>query len=351
MSINRKKSGSSGLEREAADMESRLQLLRSKMSELKEEDDKLPRKGGARWKSARDDRGSVGNYGKEVVEKLEANKDRPKLLSEPKDPKSQTAPLISKEKFLSQTKVVAEWRTSDVSVWLDSIGMGQYKELFKKNDINGAVLLEVSLEDLDYMKIAVLGHRKIIIKEVEDLRNRRHMVENTADLMESPVKATGVASATTNVRVDGGGKFNRGKDTEGTQPKVNTVHWSALEPLLSPDEGSKSLHGGLLDDDDLEEEAERAAFTAAVMQWRQGGGNSEKQEDGVKMIAQKVGPSDRVMYVTRKRTEILNAQDDAGSWRNPFVAKAGAIPNADRPDAEGKILGAETLDEAKEHKV
>jgi hypothetical protein len=44
---------SNNLEKEASEMEGRLKLLRSKMTEFKEEDDALPRKGGARWKSAR----------------------------------------------------------------------------------------------------------------------------------------------------------------------------------------------------------------------------------------------------------------------------------------------------------
>ena len=50
---------SEGLAKEAAEMEERLKLLRSKMSEFKEQDDSLPRKGGARWRSARGEGWSI----------------------------------------------------------------------------------------------------------------------------------------------------------------------------------------------------------------------------------------------------------------------------------------------------
>ena len=53
MAAKRSNLPSSSLEKEAFEMESKLRLLRSRLSELKEEDDAVPRKGGARWKSAR----------------------------------------------------------------------------------------------------------------------------------------------------------------------------------------------------------------------------------------------------------------------------------------------------------
>jgi hypothetical protein len=50
----------------------------------------------------------------------------------------------------------------------------QHSQNFASNAISGPILLEVSLEDLDYMEVRALAHRKIILKGSEDLRiNKR----------------------------------------------------------------------------------------------------------------------------------------------------------------------------------
>lgn len=160
----RKTSLTSSLEREAAEMESRLKQLRTKMSEYKEEDDALPRKGGSRWRSARgervlrmlpfyllspvspcqvEDRGTVTSYAKTVTESI---KSKPAVLAEPK-----------KVPEDYRTMSASRWTGRDVCGWLDHLGLGVYREVFSKNDIIGEVLLELSLDDLDYMGITALG--------------------------------------------------------------------------------------------------------------------------------------------------------------------------------------------------
>jgi hypothetical protein len=54
-------------------------------------------------------------------------------------------------------------------VWLESKGLGQYAETFESNQIGGAVLCDLSLEDLDYMGITALGHRKMLLKGIDEL--------------------------------------------------------------------------------------------------------------------------------------------------------------------------------------
>jgi hypothetical protein len=39
--------------------------------------------------------------------------------------------------------------------------LAQYVSIFAANQISGPVLLDISLEDLDYMEIKALGHRKV----------------------------------------------------------------------------------------------------------------------------------------------------------------------------------------------
>ena len=50
----------------------------------------------------------------------------------------------------------------DVKKWLTNMGLDAYLPQFTENAISGEVLLELGTEDLDYMKITALGHRKVI---------------------------------------------------------------------------------------------------------------------------------------------------------------------------------------------
>lgn len=56
------------LEKESREMEMRLKMLQEKMEQQQIEDSSKPRVGGARWRSARTDKGSVTAYSKDVQE-------------------------------------------------------------------------------------------------------------------------------------------------------------------------------------------------------------------------------------------------------------------------------------------
>jgi hypothetical protein len=66
-----------------------------------------------------------------------------------------------------------QWSVKDVSEWLQAKELSQYRKNFEDNEISGKILLEISLQDLDYMGITVLAHRKIILKGVEELSSGR----------------------------------------------------------------------------------------------------------------------------------------------------------------------------------
>ena len=44
-----------------------------------------------------------------------------------------------------------------VSQWLSSIGLPQYKTLFRQNEIDGKTLVDMGTSDLDYLGIKALG--------------------------------------------------------------------------------------------------------------------------------------------------------------------------------------------------
>ena len=139
---------------------------------------------GTRWKSARGD-GSIRAYAKDVQEKH-----KKKLTSKPDPTTRATAAarrtvreskasddfsskcefifdpphVLSSSPYLAPLNgfiVIENWTVSDVGDWLQSMMLAQYVPIFAANQISGPVLLDISLEDLDYMEIKALGHRKV----------------------------------------------------------------------------------------------------------------------------------------------------------------------------------------------
>ena len=183
------------LEKDAKEMEIRLQSLQTKMEQQRLEDESIPRKHGSRWSGARLDKGSATNYTKDIQEKYKKVREAqgggdPALwIQQPKkvapkpvvisngNIKSKGISIISikiKNKLFSLD--VKTWTSDDVYEWLTQISLNQYAGIFKANDISGSILLDISLEDLDYMEIKVLGHRKIILRGIEDLRKNKRFL-------------------------------------------------------------------------------------------------------------------------------------------------------------------------------
>ena len=69
----------------------------------------------------------------------------------------------------------------DVGVWLRSLGLGQYEATFRDNEIDGAVLPKLTIDDLKDLGVAVVGHRRKIMSAIEELNSKS--VDRT-DVME-----------------------------------------------------------------------------------------------------------------------------------------------------------------------
>ena len=54
----------------------------------------------------------------------------------------------------------------DIDAWLRGIGLAQYAELFRSNDIDLATLRQVTVEDLKEIGVASLGHRKKLLEAI-----------------------------------------------------------------------------------------------------------------------------------------------------------------------------------------
>ena len=57
----------------------------------------------------------------------------------------------------------------DLGVGLRSLGLGQYEATFRDNEIDGAVLPKLTVEDLKDLGVAIVGHRRKILSAIEEL--------------------------------------------------------------------------------------------------------------------------------------------------------------------------------------
>lgn len=313
-----KVSDSELLDKEARDMEIRLKNLQERMKMQQLEDESIDRPGGSRWGSARVDKGSLNSYAKDVKEKavkksmksgksinlltgevtkkktnagLTINNDPSKyadttssssVVQVPMEQQLRSPPRVQQvvsssdgeaPAFLSM--VPSEWSVEDVSAWLATMNLAQYVGSFAKNEMNGVVLLDLSLEDLDYLGVTVLAHRKTIIKSVEDLRL------NFGNPNMSPsefIKTYSAIFKKFGVSIRSLQDLPKAPMSE-EKPKL-TTHWSQLEPLSANGVQNEPMPPNAADgdggvaayaDEVLDEEAEKAAFQEAVMAWRNAG--------------------------------------------------------------------------------
>ena len=78
----------------------------------------------------------------------------------------------------------------DIADWLRGLGLEQYAQLFRDNDIDGEILGGMNAEDLKELGISSFGHRRRLLNAITALRG----VPATRDVAQS---ATSVTSAPT----------------------------------------------------------------------------------------------------------------------------------------------------------
>src|SRR6185312_3944026 len=59
---------------------------------------------------------------------------------------------------------------SDLAEWLERQGLSQYAQTFAENNIECAILADLTDDDLAKLGICSLGHRKKLLKAIEALR-------------------------------------------------------------------------------------------------------------------------------------------------------------------------------------
>src|SRR6516165_2615703 len=61
----------------------------------------------------------------------------------------------------------------DIAAWLQGLGLGQYEQAFRENDVDTAVLVELTAEDLTALGVRSVGHRRKLLAAITALQAGR----------------------------------------------------------------------------------------------------------------------------------------------------------------------------------
>ena len=236
-----KQTTSERLEAEAASMEAKLNSLRMTLNNEKAKRDSVVYyKGGSRWKSARKEAGSIRNYQKDVLSRTKKKKPIP-------------------------TTDTSAWSVSQVSTWLKSLNLQEYTSTFVENEIDGNILLEMTLDDLDYLKITKLSHRKIILSSLKKLKGKSN---STHWSCVKPLCENVVSSPANNKVNLADGEFNEKESHDGFLKAL--MEWRDSKPPSDSTMWTNPMdnNGGLLLQGTYDEEAAQKEFQQAVAEWR-----------------------------------------------------------------------------------
>jgi hypothetical protein len=332
-------------------------------------------KGGGRWRSARVDRGGLRGYGDSVRKGAHKRRDRAaaREITNGNSGRRRT--------FKHNTH---KWGVREVSLWLSALGLDQYVDTFSSNEITGAVLLDVGQSDLDYMQIKALGHRKVIMREIERLKRGKSSVDirkaaaaGSSSTAASGASSHGPSSGNTSparrgkrlLTVDSRSPPQRTADVStgeerrfrfseeispqqrqrqeaekaaaqaaqvaavGTQraspSSKRAVHWSQVKPISENEVTGSGAVPVNLADGQFDEAKQQEDFKAAVMAWRNGGAR---------------GPSSSSS--AGAGSSLLSGS--GGMWNNPLGDQGAAT--SEGKSSETRKLSEGVLDEAAERK-
>src|SRR5713101_1255277 len=77
----------------------------------------------------------------------------------------------------------------DIAAWLQRLGLEQYEQAFRGNDIDSEVLPELTTEDLIGLGVTSIGHRRKLLAAIAALRDK------PADDNSAPATVPGPAAA------------------------------------------------------------------------------------------------------------------------------------------------------------
>jgi hypothetical protein len=121
----------------------------------------------------------------------------------------------------------------NVVVWLRSLGLGEYEAAFRENEIDGAVLPDLTAEDLKDLGVSIVGdRRKILARYRRGNSNRREVVarRGSSDRWRNSIARTGAGRRE-------GGEALRTCSCDSTQQQANSWELRAAMSRLRRDQG------------------------------------------------------------------------------------------------------------------
>ena len=78
----------------------------------------------------------------------------------------------------------------DIDGWLRGIGLAQYAEMFRANDIDGELLGRLTNDDLKDIGVASFGHRKKLLEAIAELGSAPTATPASPAVVPAPIPAT-----------------------------------------------------------------------------------------------------------------------------------------------------------------
>ena len=274
-------------------------------------------------------------------------------------------------------------------MWLRALKLSSYIETFAKNEISGSVLLDLGQSDLDYMQIHALGHRKVIMREIERLKRGKSSVDlrqggtispspprggkrlltvsdSSSDIRASKTSSSSSTSTSSPNHTDRRFRFaattddketsetspqqrqrqeqrrrgGRGSPTsaEGktSSPSTQQKHWSHVKPLAENVVTGNGTVPVNLADGNYDEARQQSLFQQAVNEWRTPGSSSSSS-------------SSSSSTATATSSSVGGLSAGGSMWNNPLGSLGGSGGEAEGKKSEkGPSLSEGELDVAAE---
>jgi hypothetical protein len=73
--------------------------------------------------------------------------------------------------MIQRRSFVADRKIMELENWLRSIGLDQYKPVFREHQIDGTILPSLTAEDLKDLGVSIVGHRRKLLDAIAFLRS------------------------------------------------------------------------------------------------------------------------------------------------------------------------------------
>jgi hypothetical protein len=74
----------------------------------------------------------------------------------------------------------------DVAAWLSRLGLEQYEQAFRENDVDAGVLPGLTAEDLIGLGVVSIGHRRKLLEAIAAIRDEHSTSLRKADRVDAP---------------------------------------------------------------------------------------------------------------------------------------------------------------------